>query len=111
MDLVGTTLDLDVDGSSTGEALFSCEAIGDHVHGFDGFQRRHIGGDVGQPCLLAGRTVNADVVTRSGRTVHVGCQSAGGVGGHGVGILGRAETRDGNQDVLVVATNRHRNVR
>lgn len=85
VNLVGAAADLNVDSGAAGLPLFGGEAVGDHVDGFDRFERRYIRGDVRQPGLLAGGAVYADEHARGRGTVDIGLERARGIGRHRVG--------------------------
>ena len=107
---VGAALDLRVDRRAAGQALLRVEAVGDHVDGFERFERWHVGRDVRQPDIGRADAVDADVVRAAAGAVDVEDQRARRIGRHRVRFRRRREPRQRAEQVLVVAVDRHRQV-
>ena len=107
---VGAALDQDVRGHPPRQPLISVERAGGHADRFDGLERRDVRGDVRQPEIVRDRPLDADRVRVACRAVRAERKAARGVDRHRVHVLGRRDARDRDEQVLIVAADRHRQV-
>src|SRR5579872_4253616 len=101
MDGVGAAFDCNVDGSATG-ALLGIERVARNADVLDGFERGSVLGLVIGSHIEGARTVDTDTVIARESDVDDERQSALRVGGKGVRICWRRDTRKRDKQTLVV---------
>ena len=109
--LVAAALDAHVRRHAAGQAVVGVEAAGDDADRLDRLERRDVGGHVRQPQVVRDRAFDADGVGVLGGAAGAEDQAAGGVDRDRVHVLRRRHARDHHEQVLVVAADRHRQVR
>ena len=107
---VGAALDQHVGRHPARQSLIGVERAGGHADRFDRLERRDVGGDVRQPEVVRDRALDADRVRVARRAVRAERQAARRVDRHRVHVLGRRDAGHGDEQVLIVAADRHRQV-
>ena len=107
MKLVGAALDQHVGRHTARQPLIGVEGARRHADRFDGFERRNIRRDVRQPQVVRNGAFDANGVGVAGRAVRAERQTARRVDGHRVHVLRRRDARDGDEQTLIVASDRH----
>jgi hypothetical protein len=102
---------LQADRGPAGQALFRVHAVGDDVDLLDRFEGRDVGDHVGKLDVGGADAVDAGVVLIVARPVDRELQRPGRVGGDRVRVGRRRKARQHPVHLLVVATERHRQVR
>ena len=74
MQIVGARFDGHADGGAARQTLLGIHAVGDYVHGVDGFDRRHVGGMLRKPDIGVAGSVDAGVIRALGGAIHFGDQ-------------------------------------
>src|SRR5205085_11524533 len=77
MQVVRAAFGLYVDSRASRQSLLGIEAVGHYVDGLDGFERRHIGHDVGELDHGRTRAVDTSIIRAAARPVHVEGQGVG----------------------------------
>ena len=108
--LIGSALDHHVRRHAAGESLIGVERAGDDADGVDGLQRRHVRRDVRQPEVVRNGPFDPDGVGVARRSVRIEAQAARGVHRHRVHVLRRGDAGNRDEQVLVVAAERNRQV-
>ena len=110
MQLVRAALDQHVRRHAAGQSLIGVERARRHADRFDRFERGHVRGDVRQPQIVRDGAFDADRIRIARRAVRAEREPARRVHRDGMHVLGRRDARNGDEQILIIAADRHRQI-